>query len=448
MTSPKSTPGSLQETWLARYLKWLPPPALNLVLLFSGRGAQAGYLAAVDQGLISVANFLATLFLARSATPTELGIYGVGFTSLRLVRSIQEGLCIQPLNTFGAAQDEDSFRRYATSTSLLQILLAIISALGVSLVGWFALRLGNDVAGPTLIALGPAFLWWQLQEYVRRMLYTRGRVLAAALNTALSNAFRLGIMIWWMRRDQLDGAASLQAIALGALVALLPGLWQTRRYWTFGFENFRQVWRRNWDFGRWVMGGSIANWLAVEFYPVLTAGMISFAAAGAYRALQNLVAPVFLLLRATDTFLTPRAAKAYDKYGQTALRRLVRLAYATTGVPILGLLALAVLFPNQLLGLLYGETYLAFSDGILMMAVFYALMYAYWPLQAAFKAARLSRPIFVANLAAGAAMFTIGIWMISRWGVYGTIGGQALNALIVLLVLGFSWRRLRRGYVD
>jgi O-antigen/teichoic acid export membrane protein len=97
---------------------------------------------------------------------------------------------------------------------------------------------------------------------------------------------------------------------------------------------------------------------------------------------------------------------------------------------------------------LYGETYLAFSDGILMMAVFYALLYAYWPLQTAFKAARLSRPIFVANLAAGAAMFSVGIWMISRWGVYGTIGGQALNALIVLLVLGFSWRRLRSGWGD
>jgi len=445
MPSTESPPPPLNETWLARYLERLPAPLASLILLFSGQGARAGYLAAADQGLISIANFLATLFLARSASPTELGIYGVGFTSLRLVRSIQEGLCIQPLNTFGAAQDEDAFRRYATSTSLLQILLALLSAASVSLAGWLALRLGNDVAGPTLIALGPAFLWWQLQEYVRRMLYTRGRVLAAAFNTAVANAFRLGIMIWWMRRDQLDGPTSLQAIALGALVALLPGVWQTRRYWTLGFENLRQVWAHNWDFGRWVMGGLIANWVAVEFYPVLTAGMVSFAAAGAYRALQNLVAPVQLLLRATDTFLTPRAAKTFHDQGQPALARLMRLAYVTTGVPILGLLALAVLFPNQLLKALYGETYLAFSDGILMMAIFYALMYAYWPLQTAFKAARLSRPIFVANLAAGAAMFTAGIWMISRWGVYGTIGGQALNALIVLLVLGVSWDKLRRG---
>ena len=78
------------------------------------------------------------------------------------------------------------------------------------------------------------------------------------------------------------------------------------------------------------------------------------------------------------------------------------------------------------------------------MSLFYALMYAYWPLQTALKAAHISRPIFIANLAAIIAMFTIGIWMIHRWGVYGTIGGQALNALIVLLILATSWGKLQR----
>jgi len=422
--------------------KRLPAPILALIVLFSGQGARAGYLAAIDQGLISIANFMATLILARNASPTELGVYGVGFTSLRLVRAVQEGLTIQPLNTFGAAMDQEGFRRYATSTSLIQVLLAALSALSVALIGWGAIHLGNDTAGPALLALWAPFLWWQMQEYVRRLLYTRARVFAAALNTALANAVRLGAMVWWMNRGKLDGVAGLQAIALGSLAALFLGLWQTRSYWTHRFESLPGVWKRNWDFGRWVLGGMIANWTAVEFYPVLTAGMVSFAAAGAYRAMQNLVAPVHLLLRATDTFLTPRAAKAYFEGGRPALARQVRLAYLATGVPILGLLLLAVLFPEPLMGLLYGDTYLAYSNGILWMAVFYALMYAYWPLQAAFKAARLSRPIFIANLAAILAMFSAGIWMIYRWGVYGTIAGQALNALIVLLALVYSWNRM------
>jgi len=410
--------------------------------LLSGQGAREGYLAAVDQGVISASNFLATIILARNVTPTELGVYGVGFVALRLVRSFQEGLVVQPLNVFGAGMDAASFQRYATSSTLLQVFLAIASSLAAALGGWLLTITGNDTAGPALFALWFAFLWWQLQEHIRRMLYTRGLLSAAVTNTVLANALRLILMLWLIPRGRLTGIYGLHAIGWGSLGALLPGLWAARSYWTRDFADLKETWSRNWGLGRWLLGGSLANWVAVEFYPVLTAGMISFAAAGAYRALQNLVAPIHLLLRATDTFLTPRAARLFDQNGQRALRLTLRRIYLVSGIPILGVLAIAMLFPAPLLRLLYGETYVPYSNSMILMALFYALLYAYYPLQTAFKAARLTRPIFQANLAAIGAMFTVGIWAILRWGVAGTIAGQALNALIVTLVLWATWIRI------
>ncbi len=414
----------------------------NILALFSGKGAQEGYLAAIDQGTISLANFLATVILARHVSPTELGVYGVGFTALRLARSVQEGLVVQPLNVIGAAMDDITFKRYATSSSLIQIILALASSAAVAGLGWLLTSTGNDVAGPTVFALWFAFLWWMLQEHIRRMLYTRGAVFSAVMNTILANAARLILMAYWVRGDRLSGIAGLNAIAWGSLAALLPGLWSTRHYWSIDFFDLRATWRRNWEFGRWVMGGTIANWISVEFYPVLTAGMISFAAAGAYRALQNLVAPIHLLLRATDTFLTPRAARLFEQGGQGALNRTLRLTYLVAGIPVLGFLGMAILFPAQLLHFLYGDTYVGYAGGMVLMALFYGLLYAYWPLQTALKAARISRPIFIANLSATVCMFTIGIWAILRWGVYGTIAGQALNALIVCVILWISWRKV------
>ena len=411
--------------------------------LFSGKVAREGYLAAFDQGLISLANFLATVFLARVVTPTQLGVYGVGFTSLRLVRSLQEGLTIQPVNTFGPGMDAVEFRRYATSTSLMQVGLALVTSAAAALLGWWLTITGNDTAGPAVFSLWFAFLFWQLQEYVRRLLYTRGDVFNAVVNTALANGLRLGVMAWYLKEGQLDGIAGLNAIAWGSIGALIPGLWQTRRYWTFHLTGLRSYWRRNWEFGRWILGGTLANWVAAEFYPVLTAGMISFAAAGAYRALQNLVAPIHLLLRAIDTFLTPRAARLYQQQGQPALRRTLRLIYLASGIPILGMLAIALIFPTALLHALYGDTYVAYSAGMSLMALFYALWFAYWPLQIVLKAAQRSRPIFTSNLAAMLVMFTVGIWMITRWGVYGTIAGQALNALVVAIILWSSWMTAR-----
>jgi hypothetical protein len=95
--SPLPQEDSSQKSW-----KW-KLHLDSLFALFSSQGARQGYLAAVDQGVISVSNFLATIILARSVSPTELGVYGAGFIALRLVRSVQEGITVQPMNVFGAS---------------------------------------------------------------------------------------------------------------------------------------------------------------------------------------------------------------------------------------------------------------------------------------------------------------------------------------------------------
>jgi O-antigen/teichoic acid export membrane protein len=416
----------------------------NLISILSGRGAREGYLAAVDQGVISLSNFLATIILARYVSPTELGVYGVGFILLRLVRAIQEGIIVQPMNVFGASMDAATYKRYGSSTSVIQVMLALFMATAAAVGGWILIKFGNDTAGPTLFSLWFPILSWQLYEYLRRSLYTRGAIPRALANTILSNGIRLGIMIWFVNLGNLTGVTGLEAIAWGSFVTIFSGLYFTRSYWTRNILNIKLTWIRNWNFGRWILGGSVANWVAVEFYPILAAGLISFAAAGAYRALQNLVAPIHLLLRAIDTFLTPRASRIYDQNGRQGLSRTLRLIYAISALPIAGLLIFAILFRETLLRLLYGQSYLLYSPGIILMALYYALWYFYSPLQSAFKATRLSQPIFIANLAAILSMFTIGILAIRSWGVYGAIAGQALNALVINIILWGVWFRVKK----
>lgn len=433
-----------KPTWTARLYTHLLAQLKKTLLLFSGSGARGGYLAAIDQGIISAANFLATIILARNVDPTELGVYAVGFTALHMVRAIQDGLIIQPMNAYGAHMGIQRFQRYATSNGILQLLMALLLS-GISVLGgWILIRTGNDTAGPAVLALWAPILGGQLQEYLRRLMYTRGAILNATVNTSINNTVRLLILLWWSSGGKLSGVAGLYAISIGAFAAIVPGLWQTRGYWGRKFIDLRLNFTRNWRYGSWIAGGNILNWVSIEFYPVLTAGLISFAAAGAYRAIQNLVAPIHLLLRAIDTYITPRAARAYHELGVKALNRTLRMIYLAAGVPTMILLVLAILFRIQLLQLFYGDKYLAFAPGVVWMVIFYMLLYLYWPLQIVLKAARNSRPIFVASLAAILAMFTVGIWLILRWDVYGTIAGQALNALVTTIVLSIAWSRYKK----
>jgi O-antigen/teichoic acid export membrane protein len=188
----------------------------------------------------------------------------------------------------------------------------------------------------------------------------------------------------------------------------------------------------------------VANWVALEVYPILAAGMISFAAAGVYRALQLPVAPVHVILRAADTFVTPRTAVVNSRAGFSGVSRILRLTYILVGIPILLLLVLAVIFAEPILSTFYGETYLTYAAGMGLMATFYILWYLYWPLQSVLKGLQRTIPIFVANLAAIAVMFTLGLFLIRQWGLFGAIAGQGLNALVINLVLWSVWIRLRR----
>jgi len=431
------SPGEPPANGLLHFLK--PVTAFS-----TSETARKGQLSAVDQAVISAANFLATILLARFITPTQLGVYAVGFTAILFVRAIQEGVTIQPLNAMGAVLDVPEFKRYASTTGVFQLALALACALAAAGLGWILTATGNDTAGPAVTALWFAFLTWQLQEYLRRLFYTRGEVWRAVLNTLLSSLVRLGVILALGLNGRLTGAAGIHAIGWGSLAAFGLGFWQARRYWTRNLLDLRQTWTQNWGFGRWILGGTVANWFTVQFYPVLTAGMIDFAAAGAFQVLQNLVAPVHVLLRASDTFLTPRIARIFHHDGYPRLKRILTLTYLAVGLPVIGLLLVAVLFARPLLQFLTGTTYLAYSSGVFILAVYYALWYAYWPLQTVFKAIRRSRPIFLANLLAILSMFTFGLWAIRTWGVYGTMAGQALNALIVNLVLWAAWLRYTR----
>ena len=344
--------------------KPIAPIAQKGISLFSGKGAQQGYWAAADQGLISLTNFVAAIILGNAVEPEQFGIYAVGFLMTRFARAIQDGLIVQPLNALGAVLDERSFQEYAASTGLLQIILAVTSAIAAASLGWMLTILGNDVAGPTATALWFLLLTWQLSEFIRRAFYTRNEVPKAVLNTGVASVVRLGILWWWGSQAALNGKAGLDAIGWGALAAGLLGVWQARGYWAWRNIHLWETFKRNWKFGGWIMGGALTNWVASEVYPLLAAGIISFAAAGAYRALQNLVAPVHVLLRATDTFFTPRASKVFHQSGFPGLSRILKIIYLVAGIPVLGLLVIAILFPEPLLRLLYGDTYVAYSGSL------------------------------------------------------------------------------------
>lgn len=408
--------------------------------VITGQGARGGAVAAADQAVLSLANFLAAILLGRQVEPIEFGVYAVGYLGIHLARAVQEGLLIQPMSSLAPGMQAQDFRRHVSGAAVLQLAAAAASSAFAAVLGAVLIRTGNDVAGPTVLSLWFVLLTWQPQEFIRRVFYARGQVRAALANSVLTSVVRLAVLAAFLRAGALQGEAGLHAIGWGALAGLGVGLVQTRRIWSASGVSVRRVWREQWAIGRWVMAATVGNWLTLEVYPLLTAGLVSFAAAGAYRALQTIVAPVHAFLRTVDTFFTPRMAFRFDQAGRTAVARQVRLLYLVGGIPIALGLGLVALEPEQALRLFYGRIYAAYPRELVWMTVFYGLWFAYAPLQIALKAVRRTRPVFVANTAALILMLTVGVAAIRVWGLLGTVIGQALGAMMVGILLVIGWR--------
>ncbi len=243
------------------------------------------------------------------------------------------------------------------------------------------------------------------------------------------------------RLGGIRGGSGLLAIGWGSLFAAIIGAWFASKWFTSRDVKWVETFRENWRFGRWIVGASLADWVVVDLYPIMMGWMISLSATGIYQALQNLVAPIHVLLRAIDTFMTPGLAKTYERFGLVHLNQKLKGLFLLAGIPIIILLGLVLLFAPHLLFLLKGETYLPYADGIYLMAVFYFFLYVHRILQMGFRALRQGKPIFWANLLAILSMIMGGLWLINRWGVNGAIGGQALNAFILSCVLWIAWRK-------
>src|SRR3972149_3483811 len=147
-----------------------------------------------DQALISVANFLTMVLLARGLSPTGLGSFVIVYTGLLFAATLQSAMITRPHNVLGAALEGDEYARHTTATAASQVAFATAAA-SVALVAATAVYLMRWGFSPLLLALAPALAAWQMQEFSRQVMYTRRRVAQALANDLISYGGPIAVLI-------------------------------------------------------------------------------------------------------------------------------------------------------------------------------------------------------------------------------------------------------------
>ena len=387
-----------------------------------------------DQALISAANFATMLVLARELAPAAFGSFVLAYTAVLFVNGLQTALVTQPHNVLGQSADGYAYRIYTTSTALGQLaftgasaVLAAVAALGASLAG--------SGVTPLLVAVGPVVVAWQLQEFVRRVLYTEQRLGGAFAIDVVSYGGQVAALVGLATADALTAPVALYTVAATSSVSLFLGAWMTRR--SFAPAADRTALAENWSFGKWLGGAIGASWLTAQLYVYLAALLLGAPAAGALRAAQILLGPLNAFYVFLFTLLPIRFSAARDRDGDPAVDSALKRWYAATSPVALAYCVLAAIFAEPLLALLYNDRYASYANVVVLFAVYYVVQHLVYVVTSALIAKRRTRPLFTGNLYAGLLGVAVGWLLIQTWEVEGAAVGMILGAVVLNVVF---WR--------
>ena len=406
-----------------------------------------------DQCVVSAANFVTIYLLARHLESSAFGAFMLAYTGLLLLTNLQNALLVRPHNVLGAALEARDYQRFTGALALAQAALCATACAGLAVAGWIASRQGAAPVASLLLALAVAVVPWMGQEFVRRVMYTRGDVRAAAFNDGLSYGLQVCGALWLtlLWPGQATPEAALLVFAGASFAGVLAGLRLLRSHVHFGGEGalarMGRTWREAWHFGKWLLGQNAVAWFGAQGHSWVVALLLGTEQVGLYRAVTHLVNIMNPLLQSTFAYLPSRGSVAYQSAGPSGLRRWVRRVMPLLALAALPFCLVLAGFPDWVLRLAYGERFAdsGMSTILALATVGVCLSFAKLPFDVGLLALRATRSIFYVYLIPVGLLLTAGVALIRAFGLLGVPLSAILINMTLLTATWIAYRRKLAG---
>jgi O-antigen/teichoic acid export membrane protein len=318
-----------------------------------------GILLVIEQGALSGGNFLSVILVARHISPADFGIFAAMQSALWLAQAIYSALVLEPMTVLAPTDYHGNQRRYFRMLLSGHALCSFAVAIACAPLLWVMTRgAGRESVATVAIFLVsvPTILWLWLArrasqiEYRPRLTALAGICYAAAILSLIEALafFRL-----------LDHATAFVALALASVVAALPMTVAVigRQSEERGALQWKNLLARHWQFARWEVIAALCYNVANQIPVFVLAATGRLESAGALRAIQGLVSPVYLLMAPAVALVIPKAAH-HLRLGDTrrAADTARYLALAMTAVAVAFAIAVGV-FSTPIEYLAYGGKY-------------------------------------------------------------------------------------------
>ena len=381
----------------------------------------------IDQGMVSVGNFVLNVQLARHLAPEDYGTFALIFGAFLGLQLVNASLLSYPLSIrLPVAAPEHQSRLVATNFLLVLITcipLGLLLATGLKIFG------RAELIAPALAA----FLLLQMQETLRRCLLSGFRHQAAVVGDAVTYLGQAVLIVALAYFDKLTLETTLIAMAttfgLGAVVQAFQ-----LRLKVSAAGRFGETIKAYWNTGAYSLANNLVSLLRIQLLPWLLAAAGGPAAAAAFQAalnVINLANPIILGL----CNIIPQAAASARSAGNGQAWRSAR-SYALFGAPVtLGFYALVFAAPQLFLYVFYGNSspYLELELVVRLLIVAWAASYATDMICSYFHGIDAARSAFATNLLGVVAIAVLAIPLVAMWQLNGAaiaiVGANAIRLL-------------------
>ena len=345
-----------------------------------------------DQALVSGANFVTNLLLARSLGLSGFGVYALSWTVVLLMSGLQMAVIISPMMSVAPKQAPGDRAAYFGAVTLHELSFAGCSALCLYLLTlagarWFPSWHVAPLALPLALSTG-AFL---LQDFARRYFFTIRNSRLAILCDASSYLTQLPLLWWLGWRQQLTVSKALWIIGLTSLFSFLLSAC-LREPMRFDPRNALAVARRHWTMVRWLVPSAVLQWASQNLIMVFAPIFYGAAAAGALRACQNLVAIAHIWFLGLENVVPPEAARHLHEQGVEGMLRYIWKVLRNWGALTLAFMLVVSVVPSFWLHLFYGAEFTKFGYVLRLYGLLYVITFLGVPLRAGLQSMEYVSP--------------------------------------------------------
>ena len=408
-------------------------------LAWVGKGA----LAITDQGLLSGSNFLLAVLLARWLTLDQYGAFALGFSIFLFLSGLHNAFFLEPMSVLGPESHADCLPGYIRKLLGFHFIFAfLLAALTVAAIPFMRFFAAGQPLASALWGVSVAVPLILFQWLCRRAAYLR---MAAGVAAVSSAAYCLALVLLLLVFHKLGWLSPFTGFLIPSLAAL-PAILMLLAFLPRGTDSppapsNSEIVRRHWQYGRWVVGGTSANWLSVNAYYIIVAALLPMRDLAAFRALRNFTSPCAQALVAINLLVLPWASARFAKEGIPGLRRRTRQLTWLFGAAALAYLAAIWFLGSKVMSFLYAGRYNAFSPLLLLSTAPLLFTATAMGSEVAVQVMQAPSEVFLAYSVSGALTVLTGIVFTRHWGLAGGLVGLLISAIAFWVVITYRYHK-------